>query len=59
MVAMAVGANMTSRSNKMMQLLEQLRTQVHSRKYKNVDILSLSQEVLKLKTLSIIIHIHA
>lgn len=45
-----IGASMTSRSNKMMQLLEQLRTQVHSRKYKNIDILSLSQEVTKNET---------
>ena len=36
---------MSVRTTKMMQLLEQLRTQVHSRKHKNIDILSLSQEV--------------
>lgn len=41
-------ARMSTRSIKMMQLLEQLRTQVHSRKYKNVDILSLSQELCRL-----------
>ena len=39
------GAKMSMRMTKVMQLLEQLRTQVHSRKYKNIDILSLSQEV--------------
>lgn len=39
---------MVTKTTKMTQLLEQLRTQVHSRKYKNVDILSLSQELCRL-----------
>ncbi len=45
-----VGAKLQLRTTKMSQLLEQLRTQVHSRKYKNVDILSLSQEVRQVLT---------
>lgn len=45
MSVLCVGAKLSVRTTKMMQLLEQLRTQVHSRKYKNVDILYLSQEV--------------
>lgn len=44
----ASNVRMSLRVTKMMQLLEQLRTQVHSRKYKNVDILSLSQELCRL-----------
>lgn len=39
------GSVLTKKCQKATQLLEQLRTQVHTRKDKNVDILSLSQEV--------------
>ena len=45
MAVVSAGTKLLLSMNKMTQLLEQLRTQVHSRKYKNVDILSLSQEV--------------
>ena len=40
-----VGTTLLQKTQKCFQLLEQLRNQVHSRKTKRVDILSLSQEV--------------
>lgn len=39
------GSVLTKKCQKATQLLEQLRVQVHTKKDKNVDILSLSQEV--------------
>lgn len=40
------GSVLTKKCQKATQLLEQLRVQVHTKKDKNVDILSLSQEVV-------------
>ena len=40
-----LGAKLTKKTQKALQLLAQLKQQVHTKKAKNVDILSLSQEV--------------
>ena len=45
MISDVLGTMLLQKTQKCFQLLDQLRTQVHSRKTKKVDILSLSQEV--------------
>lgn len=45
------GAKLTKKTQKAFQLLNQLRQQVHAKKAKNVDILSLSQEVSNMSAL--------
>jgi len=47
----SASAKLTKKTQKAFQLLNQLRQQVHAKKAKNVDILSLSQEVSNMSAL--------
>lgn len=44
-VCVCVGSRLAKKTQQAFQLLDQLKSQVHAHKTKNIDILSLSQEV--------------
>ena len=56
-----LGAKLTKKTQKALQLLAQLKQQVHTKKAKNVDILSLSQEVslMSVHTHTVLCELHS